>query len=356
MLHKSGTRWLGLTAVLVVFASAASVFAQTGGLTGTVKDENGNHVVGYPIIIERLEIKGTYKTKTDKRGTYVYIGLSVGNYKVTLQDPAGRTLYSFNNVHVGLGDATTLDFDLAKEKAAVKKEMEANPQYQKQVEEQAKEEKQLGNLKQVYEEGRALQAQQKYQEAAAKFEESIPLAKGPNLVIVLQAAAGSYRQARLYEKALDLYQKALQLQPNDASLYDGLGNVYADMRKIPEAQQAFQKAAELNPAGASREYYNLGAILYNQGKMDEAAAAFKKASDVDPTFADAFLMQGRALMGKMTMSDDGKVVAAPGTAEALEAYLKLEPNGKYSAEAQAMLQTIQGKVETQYKAPKKKKG
>jgi hypothetical protein len=84
-------------------------------------------------------------------------------------------------------------------------------------------------------------------------------------------------------------------------------------------------------------------------------AAFKKATDADPRYADAFFMEGRALMGKLSMTPDGKVVAAPGTTEALQSYLKLEPNGKYAAEAQAMLQTIQGTVQTQFKAEKKKK-
>jgi tetratricopeptide (TPR) repeat protein len=127
------------------------------------------------------------------------------------------------------------------------------------------------------------------------------------------------------------------------------------MRKIPEAQAEFQKAAELNPSGAAHEYFNLGATMYNQGKMDEAAAAFKKATDTDPKYADAYFMEGRALMGKLTVGSDGKVIAAPGTTEALQAYLKTDPNGKYAAEAQAMLQTIQGSVQTEYKATKKKR-
>jgi cytochrome c-type biogenesis protein CcmH/NrfG len=81
--------------------------------------------------------------------------------------------------------------------------------------------------------------------------------------------------------------------------------------------------------------------------MDEATQAFKKATEVDPKFADAFFMEGRALMAKLTLAADGKVVAAPGTTEALESYLKLEPNGKYAGEAQAMLQTLQGQVQTE---------
>lgn len=96
--------------------------------------------------------------------------------------------------------------------------------------------------------------------------------------------------------------------------------------------------------------------MYNQGKMDEAVGAFQKAVQVDPNYAEGQFMLGRALMGKLDMDPKtGKIIAAPGTVEALEAYLKLEPEGKHAAEAQSMLQTVQGSVETTYKKPKKGK-
>jgi hypothetical protein len=55
------------------------------------------------------------------------------------------------------------------------------------------------------------------------------------------------------------------------------------------------------------------------------------------------------------MGPDGKVVPAPGTVEALQSYLQLDPNGKYAASAQGMLQSITGSVQTEYKNEKKKK-
>jgi len=58
-------------------------------------------------------------------------------------------------------------------------------------------------------------------------------------------------------------------------------------------------------------------------------------------------------MGKVTMTPDGKVVAPPGTVEAFETYLKLQPNGPNAPTAQAILQTLKGGVETQFKKKKK---
>jgi tetratricopeptide (TPR) repeat protein len=347
----------GVALVWATLATAPVAFGQTGGLTGKATLQDGSPCVKCPVIIERQEIKGVYKTKTDKKGNYVYVGLQPGNYKITLQDPDGKTLFYITH-HVDLGDPTEVNFDLPKEMALQKQEQEkaiqSNPELKRQAEEQAKEQKQFAGLKQLFEQGQALRAQKDYAAAAAKFEEAIPLAKDRNLLAVLTLAADSYNQAKNYPKAVELYQKALAMNPNDATLHNGLGSVYANTGKIAEAQAEFEKSAQLDPANASRAYYNLGAIMYNSGKMDEAAAAFKKATEADPKYADAYFLMGRALMGKLSMTPDGKPLPAPGTVEAFQTYLQLDPNGKYAAEAQQDLQAITGTVPTELKVKKKK--
>ena len=157
------------------------------------------------------------------------------------------------------------------------------------------------------------------------------------------------------QKAIDNYQKAIQLAPNDAALHNNLGSVYADMGKVAEAQAEFQKAADLNPAGASGYYYNLGVVMVNQGKMDDAAVALKKATDLDPNNANAFYWYGMALLGKAETKPDGTVVPVPGTVEAFQNYLKLQPNGQWAQAAQASIDQLKATVPTEYKAQKKKK-
>lgn len=372
-------RKLALIAVVVAaLFGAMPLFSQTGGLTGKATLADGSPCVKCIIVIDSLETKAHYTVKTGKKGDYVYVGLQIGDYKVTLQDQTGVTLFFFPRTHVTYNEFKEVIFDLAKEKAAAKKQLESNPEFQKILEQRAKEEKQTGDLKTIFEEGNALMAaaqglsaapsdppekrqqveqqrREKYEEAAAKFEQGLPLAKGQNEVIIVQAAGNAYRQARQYDKALQYYQKAIQLNPSEAAFHNSLGNLYADTRKIPEAVQEFQKAAELNPLGASHEYFNLGVIMYNQGNMNEAVKALQKATDLDPNYAEAFYWQGLALMGKMTLGPDNKPIPAPGTVEALQTYLKLEPNGKWAQAAKDSLQMLQGSVQTEYKASKKKR-
>ena len=336
-------------------ALVPSAFAQTGGLTGKCTLQDGTPCVKCLVLIERQDIKGTYKVNTNKKGEYVYVGLPIGNYKITLLDPNGKALYNFNGFHIGLGDPTERNFELKKLISEDLQRQQLNPEVQKQMQEQEKEQKQFTGLKQIFDQGQALYGEKKYAEAAAMFEQAVPLAKDKNQIAVLLRLADSYDKARQFDKAMENYQKVAALTPNDANVHNAMGSVYAETGKIAEAQAEFQKSAALDPANAARAYYNLGAIMTNSGKLDEAAAAFKKATEVDPKYADAYFLEAQALMGKATMGADGKVVPAPGTVEALQAYLQLDPNGKYAASAQSMLQSITGSVQTAYKSDKKKK-
>lgn len=134
--------------------------------------------------------------------------------------------------------------------------------------------------------------------------------------------------------------KCLELTPNDAAIRNNLGLVYAEMGKVDEAKAEFQKAADINPAGASGYYCNLGLVMFNQGKMDEAAVALKEATDLDPANASAFYWYGMALLGKAEAKPDGRVVPVPGTVEAFQTYLKLQPNGQWAQAAQASLDQL----------------
>jgi tetratricopeptide (TPR) repeat protein len=357
-------RLTGVVVLLAAFAFTVSAFAQTGGVTGKCIGEDGKPLVGYTIRLDREEIKWSSHVKTDKKGVYTYIGIPLGTYKLTLLSPAGGEVLSVTR-HVGMGDPMEVNFDIAQAKADSFKQQMANPETAKKIEEQQKEQKQFVGLKATFDQATLLYNQQRYAEAAAMFEQALPLAKDKNQRIVLAQLAQAYskaagqeqnRDAKLQDqqKAIDDFQKAIQLTPNDASLHNNLGSVYADMGKVAEAQAEFQKAADLNPAGASGYYYNLGVVMVNQGKMDDASTALKKATELDPTNANAFYWYGMALLGKAETKPDGTVVPVPGTVEAFQNYLKLQPNGQWAQAAQASLDQVQGKVPTEYKKAKKK--
>jgi tetratricopeptide (TPR) repeat protein len=357
-------RLTGVVVLLAAFAFTVSAFAQTGGVTGKCTGDDGKPLAGYTIQVDRQEMKWSSHVKTNKKGEYTYIGLAPGNYKFTLLNPSGGQVFNISH-HVGIGDPTEVNFDMAKEKATAYKEQMANPETAKKIEEQQKEQKQLTGLKATFDQATLLFNQQHFAEAAAMYEQALPLAKEKNVPIVLAQLGQAYgnaakqeqgRDARMQDqqKAIDYFQKAMQLEPNNAGVHNNLGSVYAEMGKVAEAQAEFQKAADINPAGASGYYYNLGVVMVNQGKMDDAAVALKKATELDPTNANAFYWYGMALLGKAETKPDGTINPVPGTVEAFQTYLKLQPNGPLAQAAQASLDTVQSKVPTEYKKTKKK--
>jgi len=354
-------RLFAMAGALAAMAIAVSAFAQTGGLTGKCLGEDGKPLVGYTVQVDRQEMKWSQHTKTNKKGEYVYIGLSPATYKVTLLSPAGQQVF-FQTQHVGIGDPTEVNFDLAKEKANTMKE---HPEEAKKVEEDQKNQKQFTGLKATFDQAAALFQAKQYAESAAMFEKALPLAKDKNVPIVLSQMAQAYakaadvdpnRDARLQDqqKAIDTYQKAMAISPNDAGLHNNLGSIYANMGKVDDAKAEFQKAADLDPTHAGNYYYNLGVVMVNQGKMDDAAVALKKATDIDPNNANAFYWYGMALLGKAETKPDGSVVPVPGTIEAFQTYLKLQPNGPWAQAAQASIDQLKATVPTEYKKAKKK--
>jgi tetratricopeptide (TPR) repeat protein len=356
MKFLSARKIVGIAFAFAALAMALPAYAQTGGIEGKAVQEDGKPCVKCIILVNRLDIKSTYKTKTNKKGEFVYIGLPIGNYKITLQSPTGQELFYIEK-HIGLGAPTNVDFNLPKEMAQQQQrqqeEMKKNPEMAKQAAEEAKKEKQFKGLKQFFDQGNALYNQGQYKQAAAMYEQALALAKDKNIPVVLSRLADAYSKAKDYDKAIATYQKALQLTPDEAPLHNNLGSIYASTGKLTEAQAEFEKAAQLDPTNAGRYYFNIGAIMYNSGKMDLALTAFNKVISLDPKNAEAYYLKGQALMGKATMSADGKVKAPDGTVEAFQQYLTLDPNGPNAAAAKAMIATLQTTVSTSYK---KKKG
>ncbi len=355
---------VGMAVVFTALLFAVSALAQTGGIEGKCTGEDGKPLAGYTIRVEREEMNWVSKTKTNKKGEYVYIGLTPATYKITLFSPEGQQIFVVTQ-KVGMGGPDTVDFDMAKERANAVKQQMANPDTAKKVEQESKDQKQFIGLKQTFDEATALFNQQHFAESAAMFEKALPFAKEKNVPIVLARMADAYANAAKrdqtldarkqdQQKAIETYQKALALSPSDPGLHNNLGSVYAEMGKVDEAKAEFQKAADANPSGASGYYYNLGVVMVNQGKMDDAAVALKKAIDLDPNNASAFYWYGMALMGKAETKPDGSVVPVPGTIEAFETYLKLQPKGQWAQAAQASIDQLKSSVPTEYKKAKKK--
>ena len=139
---------------------------------------------------------------------------------------------------------------------------------------------------------------------------------------------------------------------NLAAYYNNLAEAYAKSNKVDDAVKTYELAAQADPTNAGQYYFNTGAVLTNAGKVDDALAAFNKVIAADPNRADAYYWKGVNMIGKATLQGD-KMVAPPGTADAFQKYLELQPTGTYADAAKQMLTSIGASVETSFGNKKK---
>ncbi len=111
----------------------------------------------------------------------------------------------------------------------------------------------------------------------------------PNLPEPLKALGDLFMLSprRLYDQAIEAYQKALTLRPHYAEAQVGLGDAKAAKGDNEGAIGHYQKALGLDPLNA-RVHFSLAKIYYGEkGLYYEAVNAYKKAIELDPFFLDA---------------------------------------------------------------------
>jgi tetratricopeptide (TPR) repeat protein len=97
-----------------------------------------------------------------------------------------------------------------------------------------------------------------------------------------------------HAEAIQEWQRALTLQPNDAGVEGNLGVALAKTRRSREALAHLEKAVLLNPQDALA-HSNLGGVLAGLGQVDAAIVHFRKALEIAPNSVSAHYNLGMAL-------------------------------------------------------------
>jgi len=366
ILNKSviGTAILAAALFSVLAPRAA---AQTGTVSGQILDINGKPWVG--LTVQAMSEQGAKQTaKTDNDGKYSVPGLRPGVYTVTViafpppndkQPP-----YDFAKVKVEGGGEAKADASfkeiMSKQGAAVQE------QVKKQEEAKAK----FEGMKAHFTAGNAILEQEKAaraelqkapaaerdaakqkvselaDQAAKEYKAAQESAgeKDPNSHLLWAKLGEAYDTAGRNEDAAQAYQQAIAGKPDVPGYYNNLGNVLARMGKIDEAKAAYTKSAELDPPNAATAWRNFGISLYNANRLGDAVEPLKKSAELDPKNAQTWYLLGASLVYRMTLKKVGdKEVPefAPGTIEAYQKAIELDPNGTYGQQAKAGLEQLQ---------------
>jgi tetratricopeptide (TPR) repeat protein len=81
-----------------------------------------------------------------------------------------------------------------------------------------------------------------------------------------------------HEEAIKYYEKAIDLNPNDADYWTSKGATLYDLKDYNKALQCFEKALELDPS-YDIAYLKIGECKYQDHKYSEALEYYKKVSD-----------------------------------------------------------------------------
>ena len=93
---------------------------------------------------------------------------------------------------------------------------------------------------------------------------------------------GSFQAQGAYAKAIEMYQKSLQLDPKNVGILGALAVCQAKSGDLQQATITYEQELAMKP-GAVQEYKALGDLYLQQKKIDQAITAYKKYLENDST-------------------------------------------------------------------------
>ena len=357
---------------LIALASLTAM-AQTGRFEGdVVKADTKEPVVGAEVQIERVDIKGSYPVKTDKKGHFLHAGVPyVGTYTILVSAPGCRPdliqnvkgsftepikfeLRPGDGKKLTIADVKGLQANAPKGGAAGPKMSEeemkkAKEEYEKAKKENDEAEKYNAGIEQInvhLKAGNEAMAKNDFNAAITSFKEAVTInpnihiSQG-NLGIALQKRAVSQFNSGNRDAAkqdfldsIEAMNKALtgldgqekdpkmkndpaQNKNNRRAYYTTrteseaiLGGKYGDAAQADAAVKDYQVVAELTDDPAKKKEYTLkGAkVLFDAGKVEESIAAYQKILETDPDNIDVLYELGLAYANVAKFQESAKTL------------------------------------------------
>lgn len=403
---KTRLAYSALFALLFTVGSANLAWAQFARATGKVTDKD-QPLANVQVILKSPDTGREVKAKTGKDGTFIAIGIPVGRYNLSVIDSSKKVLITQDGVTIGVGsdndeNKCTIDItngiscispggasvgnagmsgrtqefagDATNPQAVKTGKTSSGPAVSKEELEaikasRAKAENINGMIKQ-YQDAKAA----KDWKSAITALQGMTAADPTHWEYFSELGNMQYNDGQ-YAESVQSYDQGIKVadgyvtgatpkdpknansdpakaKSGEATMLTMQGSAYVKLNKNTEAVAAYTKAASMDP-NPGIAYFNLCATQYNTGNTEGALAACDKAIAADPNKADAYFIKGSLLMAGGS-EKDGKFTAPPGTAEALNKYLELAPDGGHAADVKQMLAYIGSKVESTYKSTKKK--
>jgi tetratricopeptide (TPR) repeat protein len=100
-----------------------------------------------------------------------------------------------------------------------------------------------------------------------------------------------YSITKEYKKAIESYQKAIEINPRDEMIWNNLGYAYNEIREHGKAIESYQKAIELF-SGDETVWFNLGILYGIIEEYNQAIKAYQKVVEIKPNDDNAWCNLG----------------------------------------------------------------
>jgi tetratricopeptide (TPR) repeat protein len=334
--------------------AASSTETGTSKIHGHAQSPLTQPIANSRVVITKDGKTPLYTFKTNDNGDYTGSGIKPGTYAVELYGqvqkngkPTQGIIDFQRNVKFTAGGDTEVNFDLSRESYVSK----LPPDVQKKIAEtrKANEAAEKANVK-IKNVNKLIQDARKAR-SAGNFDQAIALdtqatqAK-PDVGLTWYELADSQLAAKKYPDAATNFQKAISVMGTEknakpevlAAANNNMAEALTHIGKTNEAAAAYEAAAKADPANAGTYYQNAAITFFKKGDADAARNAAEKAIAANPNAATAYYIKGWSLVQGATINPKtGKIVLPPGTVDAYEHFLKLQPTGPMADDARSIL-------------------
>ena len=297
---------LASVGLFIIFAFYLTVFlgAVTGAAEGFIKDaQTGKAIPNAKIILVHAKSESMkYELYSDKKGHFYKGGLTTGFYKVTVEKDG--YLPMSGSIRIRLGEVFRLEIELKPFESLVPQSSKLSGQ------------------------GSKLINAGKYDQAIEIFTEAISEDQS-NPVFYYYRAVALDKSGNL-DKALEDYQKSIELKPDFILPVSRTGNIYAKQGDFEKAIEFYKKAVGLGDQDAIT-HYNFGVCLMNLGNSKEAKDIFERLLSLDENYSDAYYQLGIIYIG---LGEAGKAK------EFLQKFIDMDPENKNAAIAKEILKSL----------------
>ena len=127
--------------------------------------------------------------------------------------------------------------------------------------------------------------------SSGKPDQAVPvygevLARNPKSIVAFENLALCLMSLGQAGKAAQMLERALDIAPENATLWDLLGTAWTEQNRFPNAIAAFQKAIQLDET-VPEAHNSIGGVLLRRGDFARSEPALRKAIELEPNYAEA---------------------------------------------------------------------